>query len=121
MFARLFAGLVAWLLMAVPRPNPEPRHVPPGGAPPTPPPGYEGDWPPRPTRPSTPPTPPPGYDGDWPPTTGRPSLGDRLDAIIRRLELMLEHRAYQAHADGGVRNLLFRRPADAGGSDVTEA
>lgn len=51
--------------------------------PPTPPPGYEGEWPPASERPDAPPTPPPGYEGDWP--GSHPSLRGRIIDALRDL------------------------------------
>jgi len=53
--------------------------------PPTPPPGYEGEWPPAGERPDVPPTPPPGHEGPWP--GDRPSILDRLRELIQDLRL----------------------------------
>ena len=143
MLARFAFGLVAGLLMYVPRPIPRPPvdnppspDTPPPGTedvppvdlpdidieppsiplpdvptppdgpfdsypsvPPTPPPGYEGEWPPASERADVPPTPPPGYEGDWPPSDVSPSPVRRLpfihDLFFRpfRVEQPLQERA----------------------------
>ena len=141
MLVRLLMGLVAGLLMMVPRPNPTPpgdgngRRLPrpdhrPHAVPPTPPPGYDGDWPPQPDRPDAPPTPPPGFEGEWPPSnSGTTTWRDRIRDIIDRLESLLGPRhAYGLHEDdravdtrAGVQNLLYRVPAGTDGSESLEA
>lgn len=60
------------------RPGPTPR------VPPTPPPGYEGEWPPASERPDVPPISPPGHDGPWP-DADRRSIIDAIRELIREL------------------------------------
>jgi hypothetical protein len=52
--------------------------------PPTPPPGYEGEWPPAGERPDVPPTPPPGFEGDWP--GEHRSIFDRIIELLRKFD-----------------------------------
>ncbi len=95
----------------------------PGGnlpsVPPTPPPGYEGEWPPaseRPERP-TPPTPPPGHEGPWNPRGGDASFRERVREIIKDLrELLAENKQGKAvgDADEGVRKLGVAKRVDGG-------
>ncbi|MCW2922969.1 MAG: hypothetical protein JWM98_373 [Thermoleophilia bacterium] len=72
----------------IPRPTfphrPTTPHLP--SVPPTPPPGYEGAWPPGSSvdGPDAPPTGPPGVD-DWPSTDGGGSIIDRIREALREL------------------------------------
>lgn len=74
MLFRLAAALLAGLLMMRPRLPLEAVTAGPDDLPPTPPPGYEGAWPPGSGDPDVPPTPPPGYEGEWPPPQWRPPV-----------------------------------------------
>jgi hypothetical protein len=98
----------------------------PGGhlpsVPPTPPPGYEGEWPPASERPDGPPTPPPGVDGPWNPGSDS-SFRERVRDIIKDLrELLAENKQGKAvgDADEGVRKLKPVSPP-AEGSGTVEA
>lgn len=101
----------------IPLPEPEGRkrkpirrvpHEP--ALPPSPPPGYEGEWPP-PThrhRPNVPPTPPPGHEGPWKPGVDG-TFRDRIRQLIEALkELLGENPGERALAD-----------ADSGAKQVT--
>jgi hypothetical protein len=76
-------------------PSPDPPKVPGRGhgrlpnVPPTPPPGYDGEWPPASERDELPPTPPPGYDGDWPGAGGERSVRDQLRELLRQIRELL--------------------------------
>ena len=87
--------------------------------PPTPPPGYDGEWPPASERPDAPPTPPPGHEGPWLPG-GDSSFRERVREIIRDLrELLNETRPGKAVGDAGegVKKLGLAPAAEA--SDET--
>lgn len=51
--------------------------------PPTPPPGYEGSWPPGGDTEALPPTGPPGHEGTWPPSGS--AFRERVLDLIRQL------------------------------------
>lgn len=113
----------------IPMPDIELPHWPPGrgrgpSVPPTPPPGYEGYWPPASERPDTPPTPPPGHDGPWNPGGGGDiSLRERIREIIRELNALLgQGKPGKAvgDADEGVRKLGVA-PLAAEGGETLEA
>jgi hypothetical protein len=69
--------------------------------PPTPPPGYEGEWPPASERDDVPPTPPPGFEGDWPGT--KPTIRERIIDILRDLGFFgnLKHKGVLLDARAG--------------------
>lgn len=83
--------------------------------PPTPPPGFEGEWPPASERPQVPkgpklpPTAPPGHTGPWNPVDeggveggGDSSFRERVREIIRDLrELLAENKQGKAVGDAG--------------------
>ena len=56
--------------------------------PPTPPPGYDGAWPPASERPDGPPTPPPGFDGPWSPAPSS-SVRERVQELLREIRSLL--------------------------------
>ncbi|MCB0880557.1 MAG: hypothetical protein KDB25_09305 [Leucobacter sp.] len=132
MLVRLMIGLVAWMLMMIPRPNPIPkRPVPTPGeepprpgrpdAPPTPPPGYDGEWPPHSSHPDAPPTPPPGHHGEWPPSKDDrgQSLRDRLQQIWQQVHDLLQqhdHGIARAGASDAVQLLDHAASTDSGGT-----
>jgi hypothetical protein len=104
-------------------PNPETGKLPGRGhgrlpsVPPTPPPGYEGEWPPPSERDELPPTPPPGYDGAWPGSVSEPSVRDQLRELLRQIRELLGgvgvRPAAPAEAERGNRMLLSASTADA--------
>lgn len=96
----------------------------PGGflpsVPPTPPPGYEGEWPPASERPQVPPTPPPGVEGPWSPGSDS-SFRERVRDIIKDLrELLAENKQGKAvgDADEGVKKLTPVNPPVEGSGTV---
>lgn len=100
-------------------PSLPPRH---GGrlpsVPPTPPPGYEGEWPPRSERPAAPPTPPPGHHGPWP---GRPGIHLQVRDLLEQVRELLRrddatthrHHAVQGTANLGASEAALLEAADA--------
>ena len=82
-----------------------PRHrpMPAPSVPPTPPPGFEGEWPPATERRGLPPTPPPGYVGTWPgENTDRSS---RIQDLLDQIRELLKRDFFRNHAVGGVQTL----------------
>jgi hypothetical protein len=88
--------------------------------PPTPPPGYEGDWPPASERPDAPPTPPPGFEGEWP--GSKPSLRERLIDLLRDLGFFdnVKKKAVLMDAKAGVQEVGGAAKA-AASDDAVEA
>ena len=79
--------------------------------PPTPPPGYEGEWPPATSGPDAPPpTPPPGHVGPWP-GSPKPSIIEQLRELIRSIrELGPTDGAVLRDAQQGADDLEPRTP-----------
>jgi hypothetical protein len=95
-------------------------HLP--SVPPTPPPGYDGDWPPASEREKLPPTPPPGHEGDWPGSKPGNSINETIKDLMRQIRDLLRERGSiqpRSGADTGV-ELLANAKSDTD-PDVHEA
>lgn len=89
MLRLLFAVIVGFVVMRprVPIPTSPPSVEPVPGSP-----GDVPEWSPvpelDPVTTGVPPTPPPGFSGDWPPPTTRPTIKERIAELLRELRFL---------------------------------